>query len=300
MSTTCPICVKTVLDSEEGLGCDGECQRWFHRTCINMLKTEYVRISADTNIKWHCSREDCHALQNQPLIKLSHQMTSVLTRLDELLAKVSKIYTISQDVSTIKSEVSTIRDGLSALEPRVSIVEDRLSAVEEKVAAANADPAPCKIEDYIAESNERIRRSKNIMVYNLKESASSDINTKKAHDSELVLKLFSPVLSTLPQGEIKSVRVGKKLADKPRPLKVVLSSPTDVSTLLGNFAADAAAQSDPAFSHVKLSRDRTPRELQHLKDLNAELELRKSRGEKELTIKFVNNVPQIVKNLKNA
>lgn len=106
------------------------------------------------------------------------------------------------------------------------------------------------------------------------------------------------MLSTLPQTGLKTQRVGRKLTDKPRPLKVILSSPTDVSTIVSNFTTGAYAQLDPAFLHVKLSRDRTPREIQHLKNLNTQLELGKSRGESDLTIKFVNNIPQIFKNTK--
>lgn len=42
--TSCPVCIKTVLDFEEGVGCDGVCLRWCHTECINMSKSEYQRI----------------------------------------------------------------------------------------------------------------------------------------------------------------------------------------------------------------------------------------------------------------
>lgn len=38
----CPSCVKTVFDTEEGIGCDGPCLRWFHRDCIKVTKSEYI------------------------------------------------------------------------------------------------------------------------------------------------------------------------------------------------------------------------------------------------------------------
>lgn len=75
-------------------------------------------------------------------------------------------------MADIKNEVSTIRTVLAALEPHVTRVEDRISSVEAIVSSSHAiDP-----EAIIAEFNERSRRSKNNMVYNLFESDERDIN----------------------------------------------------------------------------------------------------------------------------
>lgn len=75
-------------------------------------------------------------------------------------------------MADIKNEVSTIRTVLAALEPHVTRVEDRISSVEAIVSSSHAiDP-----EAIIAEFNERSRRSKNNMVYNLFESDKRDIN----------------------------------------------------------------------------------------------------------------------------
>lgn len=75
-------------------------------------------------------------------------------------------------MADIKNEVSIIRTVLAALEPHVTRVEDRISSVEAIVSSSHAiDP-----EAIIAEFNERSRRSKNNMVYNLFESDERDIN----------------------------------------------------------------------------------------------------------------------------
>ncbi|KAG8261250.1 hypothetical protein J6590_077907, partial [Homalodisca vitripennis] len=86
-SDSCPVCVKMVLDTEEGIGCDGDCQRWFHRECIKMSKAEYQSKCADTKNKWYCARTDCLGSSNQPFRLLSSQMSIVLTKLDDLLGK---------------------------------------------------------------------------------------------------------------------------------------------------------------------------------------------------------------------
>lgn len=91
MANTCLVCVKVVLDSEEGIDCDGICRRWFHRSCMSMSKTEYLRISGNTNVEWYCTRMDYLHTPNQPLTLLTIQMAVVLSKLDDLLSKVNKI-----------------------------------------------------------------------------------------------------------------------------------------------------------------------------------------------------------------
>lgn len=193
-------------------------------------------------------------------------MAAVLTILDDLLGKVNKIDTISKDVADIKNEVSTIRTGLAALEPRrVTRVEDRISSVEAIVISSHAiDP-----KSIIAEFNERSRRLKNIMMYNLFESDERDVNSTSTsirwHDLSLLGKLFTQLLPSFEHSNVKTSRVGKKQLWKSWPLKVFLNSSSDVSTIMNNFSAESAAQVDRNFTVLKVYRDRTPRETEHLK-----------------------------------
>lgn len=305
--TICIACYKKVID--KGVECDDQCKRWFHPACVGVTPSEYKKIAEGSVKVWKCERVDCIVPRVDPFTALSDQMSCMLNSLSELATKgeiaelkneiLTKIDTLANDVSAIKSEVSSIRADLSALEPRVASVEDRILAIEEKVETNNTAATQCSLEELISESNDRARRSRNIMVYNVFESSSPDIKLKIKHDVDQMHKLFSPMLPTLAQSGIKAVRVGKKLPDKPRPLKVILPSPADVPTVFSAFDVKAAARLDPSFSAVKLSRDRTPRESQHLKDLNREIEHRKARGEEDLTIKFVNNIPKIIKSSKN-
>lgn len=265
-----------------------------------MSKTEYQKMSGNIAIKWYCARTDCIDPSTQPLALLSSQMSAVLTKLDHLLGKVTKIDNISSDIATIKTEMSEIKAGLAVLEPRVSKIEDRLNTVENKI-ELSSNSEHSALETTIAEMNERARRSKNLMVFNLAESSAADVQTRMRSDLDMVNKLLNPFMPSFTTDGIKTLRVGKKLPGsvKPRPLKVILSSQSDVAEFLRSFSADAAARVHQAFSSVKVSRDRTPCESKHLQTLNSELKERVSKGETNLTIKFINNVPQIVKSQKN-
>lgn len=134
-------------------------------------------------------------------------------------------------MADIKNEVSIIWTGLAALEPHVTSVEDRISSVEVIVnSSCSVDP-----EAIITEFNERSRRLKNIMVYNLNESDDRDINSRKRYDFSLVGKLFTPLLPSFEHSDINMSRVGKKQAAKSRPLKLFLISSSDVSTIIEQF-----------------------------------------------------------------
>lgn len=69
-NTACMLCFKEVLDSEDGLECNGPCKRWFHRDCTKTPKFEYAKISSNTNHKWYCNRFDCETAIASPFDRL--------------------------------------------------------------------------------------------------------------------------------------------------------------------------------------------------------------------------------------
>lgn len=41
----CIICMRKVLDIEEGLQCENVCARWFHCDCMNITKSYYNNLA---------------------------------------------------------------------------------------------------------------------------------------------------------------------------------------------------------------------------------------------------------------
>lgn len=298
MVFSCPLCVKAVLDSNDGVSCEASCQRWFHRECIGMSKAEYQRISGNNKVKWYCSRTDCLPPSNQPQDLLLKQLSLLTEKITELSNKVDALTSLPAKVDNLLSEVDTLNTNVLHLEQRVSDNESKVKALDEWVKSApsqNSNP-----EQIVSELNERSRRSKNIMFYDLIESPDRNVETRKRHDSELVRKLLANYLSGVNLDGIKTLRVGNKSSNKTRPLKVILDSEANVSKFLSNFSSESAREIDNRFSKVRVSRDRTPREMEFFKSLKLELERRIAQGEKDITIKYRNNVPCIVKNQKNV
>lgn len=298
MSTSCPVCCKSVLDSEEGIGCDGDCQRWFHRECIKMSKAEYQRISGNNNLTWNCTRTDCLQSSNQPFGLLLNQLTVLTDKITDLSVKVDTLTSLPAKVDNLIAEVDSLNRNLSQLEQRVSLNEAGLKTLENKF--ENIPKNHVNPDLIVAELSERSRRSKNLMIFNLPESDNKNVEVRKERDLVVVKKLLNHVLPAYDFSATKALRVGKKHPNKSRPLKIILDNELSVAKFFANFSLESAAKLDQCFSDVRVSRDRTQREMDSFKLAKSELDRRVASGERDLAIKYRNGVPCIVKNQKNA
>lgn len=299
MSADCPVCVKSVLDTEEGVNCDGACGRWFHRDCLKMAKSEYLRLSGNNKEKWLCSRSDCIDPSTLPENKILSQLQSLSQHISALSIKVDSLTPLPSKIDNLITEVNNLSTSLTSLEVRVDANEAKMKSLEEQLSTVNSSLTTSNPELTIAEMYDRARCAKNVMIFNLTESSNRNVNVRKEYDRGNVNKLLQAFLPQTDSDKVKIFRVGKPQPSKIKPLKVIFENESDVSTFISNFSSGNAAQVDQSFSDIKVSRDRTPREGKYYKSLKLELDQRASRGEKDLKIKYINNVPQIVKIQKN-
>lgn len=281
MSSVCPICVKVVLDSEEGVCCDGVCERWFHRECVKMSKTDYQRISSDNNIKWHCGRADCGRIPADP----------INVKLDEILSRLSSLATkqeLADGLREIKQDLDRVTTKLEEFEPRLALVESEVLALKNNQVPNITE----NVENIFAECNDRIRRSKNIIIYNLPESNSAtSVTVSKANDAKLIENLLGHMRSQIQLCNTRHYRIGKKSKGKSRPLVLCMPSESEAVNIFKNFKGDDLPDN---LKGISLSHDRTPRERKYLEQLRSTLKSRQDAGEKNLTIKFINGIPSIV------
>lgn len=289
----CVRCVKKVLDTDEGIQCDGVCCRWFHRSCVGVPKSEYNKLAANTQNKWYCLRVDCSS--KSPILDLMDVLNSLVAKVDTLSAKVDKLDEVPEDTKVIKAEVRSIQDKLSVIEPRVESLDQRVSAIEN--ASKGVEP---KIDNLIGEVNERNLRKKNIIIYNAPESVSTNLDTVKSYDNGLVTSIVSSADNTLDTGKVKFFRLGPKKAGRIRPIKVIFTSEEIKLSVINKFDSKSASSVNPLLKDVKLSWDRTPLELEALDRLRSELDSRTANGEKDLTIKYKNGVPTIITTKRNS
>lgn len=151
------------------------------------------------------------------------------------------------------------------------------------------------IECAIKEISERNNRSKNIIVHNVLESTSSNVEDRKRHDKDLVSKLLGDANPNDILPNFLLFRLGRPLQDKVRPVKLVFPSPDAALNYLNAVNTFAKKNKLPTVA----SRDRTLQERNYLQKLRDELQSRMAKGETNITIRYVSGSPAIVKTQKN-
>lgn len=298
-ATCCPICVKLVLDEEEGIQCDSDCQRWFHVKCLGMPRGDYAKFSADLNLKWNCNRLDCTVPTMQSNRDIGDMLNMLIAKIDDLGSKVSSLLPLPGKIDEMERKIDSINVKLDTLESRIERNEDRIEQLEHKLADVHSSnvASASEPEHIFAEWNDRLKRASNAIIYNLPEKSSSSVNARVKHDSDWMSNLLGVFQIQISPLTMKCVRIGKPSKDKPRPLKVFFPNAEFARDFCSKFSGEEVKRAFPDLPLVSVGRDRTSRERTHLQQLRAELAERSKNGEKDITIKFINGVPAITKNL---
>lgn len=141
------------------------------------------------------------------------------------------------------------------------------------------------VSEIIDELQDRQSRESNIIMFNLEEVAESDPKKRNEIESGKIASIISSIDDSINTSGIRFARLGKFLQGKQRPIKITLSSKSDVLKVLKKKRIINIP--------VKIHGDLTPMQRQHLSDLRAQLdELNRKGGNK--TIKYIRGKPQIV------
>ncbi|KAL3283076.1 hypothetical protein HHI36_006233, partial [Cryptolaemus montrouzieri] len=140
------------------------------------------------------------------------------------------------------------------------------------------------VEVISVEVNNRIIRSKNIMLYNLKESSKAEVANRIDNDRREVQKLLTGIDIKPVEKEEWNGRDGKS-----RPANAVFSGPDKVAAILKNKKKLVES------STLSIGPDQTPLQRKILSGLRQQIEDRRLNGERDLTLRYVNGVPSITK-----
>lgn len=293
--TVCPICVRSVLDSHRGIGCEGDCERWFHMDCIKMSLSEYNKFANDKNLKWYCLRADCKPTAMQPLNSTLSTLSNLLDKMNAIDLKLNALMEVPAKIDQIQSNISQINDKLDNVDTRLTGVETHIDGLETRITALEGINMATdqSAEEVFAELNDRKKRSKNVIIYNLSESLSTSTQARVSSDTsnvKILLSKFVPNEASIP---FKCTRIGRASRDKARPLKVVFETDRLPRSLCSGFSQAEIAKTHPDLSNVNVSYDRTEKERKHLASLRAKLQARLDKGEKDITIRYINGIPTI-------
>ena len=120
MTVNCAPCGKKIKNNQQAVGCDGECGRWFHVTCMKMSKDTYQQFRKDDTFKWSCNREDCLPQPNlkEVMASFSQKLEESLSAMREENHEVRKLATflsekydeLHREIETLKKERKTVKD----------------------------------------------------------------------------------------------------------------------------------------------------------------------------------------------
>lgn len=286
-TSACPVCVKIVSDHEKGLQCESTCERWFHKDCIPLSASAYKAYAEDSNKKWECNRVDCQSSSESSSV-VSKKLDAILAQMSTLATK-TELVALKDGIIELKNEFNSLNKKFNEIEPRLVSVEAEVETLKNKLDSSH------DIETAMQEFNDRTQRSRNIIMHNLPESKSKDLQTRIRYDNTQVSTLLKTLCPALTEVQFKTFRIGQSVPNRSRPLKVVFRDVYDSSEFMKKFKTEALTDLDPTFADVNVTRDRTFREREYLNKLRAELERRTKAGEEDLTIKYVNGSPVILK-----
>lgn len=148
-------------------------------------------------------------------------------------------------------------------------------------------------EEAIQEFNERSKRKSNLVLFGIPEPDNTVVNHERQnHDKNEVQRVIQFISPDLNISNTSLTRLGKYDPTKayPRPIKISLDSEQLVHKVIKN----ANKLRNSQYNNIKLSFDRTPRQIEYYRSVKSQLTERQSQGESNLKIKYIKGIPSIV------
>lgn len=323
MNFICQKCTLKIQGNQLKVECS-VCQLSFHGNCMNMTSTD-VKYLVDSNDKWSCPQCINASKRKKSTTDVSAQSTATgsnepltVAHFNALLAELRLIRDAQDEIKSVQTELKASVDGCSALiadhsaqlsehqdsilRLRNDIADIRQSqgALDARVtgllpATCNSGPDLTNMEECIVEAAERMRRSCNLMIFNVPEDIGPSGMGQADRDKHTVTEILESMSVALDGSTVNPVRLGKKRAGSSpsshRPIKIVLNDKHTVDTVLKKSKVLAT---NSRYKDVRLSRDRTPKEIDYYNRLKDQMNDRIRNGEESLRIRHVKGVPKIV------
>lgn len=197
-----------------------------------------------------------------------------------------KLDSYDKNLSSIKSSIVNLSTSLSELKSDNHLLREEINTLRDKVLLLESSSSITQISnptDLVQETQERLRRAKNVIFFNIDKPESTNPQVAHETSNELITALGLQV----------SIRTAKWIGRdslKNRPLLVELDDTDSVYKIL---KYKTKLKECEKWSRVWASADLTLIQRAHMKKLRDELSHRRSHGEPNLIIKYNNGNPMI-------
>lgn len=230
--------------------------------------------------------------QNQ--IASGMQIAECISRLEKQSKDISENRTL---ITSCQTEVNLLSERHNDLDSKISSLTSRIDSIETDRQSpsdpgSSRDVTATQLET--AEIVERVNRASNILVYNVPENDDDlqqpDID--KVRDIlNVVDRSTTQKIISIQRLHPRNERASSTESSNSRPIKVTFVNPGVARAVMRQKHILSSTQ----FKRVSISDDKTPKQIRELQDLRRELRKRVSDGETNLTIKYRNGTPGIVK-----
>lgn len=301
--STCATC-KTGFNSSNKITCCICCHELYHasESCANLSGSELKIFELKTIKPLMVFR--CYACTTS---KKSEVLTDFQSSISDLRNSVNKIEanislindniselkSLQQMANTNKNDIAILKMETNKIDPlinKVAIIENLIEDISKGSVITNSNNADIPVDEKtLSELKSRVDKERNFLIFNFqdcKDAYKNDLGniTRLLNDSGLELP-FSV-------DDIKVARLGKKFINgKNRILKVTLPSSECVHWIFRN-------KNSIGDGSLKIRSDLTVQQMGYRKKIFEELDSRRSNGEQDLCVKWINNVPVIKSNKK--
>ncbi|CAI6374175.1 unnamed protein product [Macrosiphum euphorbiae] len=307
--TNCGICTE-LLQRDQPTTCCPKCNNLFHSSCVN---------DTSNNSQWICN--DCTSLPSQTstddkfnlILQELKSIKSNQSKSDEALKVISSsvkalndrvsgqaktMTSLSQAMNTLNGNLNTVTSDVKSQGAIIGGLNTRIAAVEKNLSETVHCPppttTPLALNDITHEIQLRSRCAVHIIIRGVPESSVNTSASSSSADKTFVKEMLDKLEPKLPETVIRKVfRVGKIINDKPRLLKVELTSQEEVNHVVISFLRLRSNIPD-GYSQVSITRDRTPSERRSIYEVHQELRDRQEKGESNISIRYFNGLPKIV------
>ena len=283
-SHICRDCSKVCTSKDKALNC-GLCNLWYHAKCQKVSDEKYAMIMEDNDenlgasLQWFC-RPGCN--------KVSDKFTKGLWFLEQ------KIETVKGDVQEVRGKVEGIESGKFTQAMKEAIKEISTSEVEPSSVQRHEIEKMIEEKSKVdrEESEDRNRRSRNVLVFGVKEPKSLDASDRTNEDNATCDRILTDIKSKHKPTQVK--RMGNFRKGMNRPLRLMFDKTSDRDSVLQSFKAtktvlEKAKDTSSELKDISMRRDMTPTERAENATLVKELKEKQaqSKNEKDQLAKWI-------------
>lgn len=288
----CPAC-KGNANPDNAILCTG-CSQPYHQSCS--ARTSKLDSGAFSKCCGPPSRSasPIHSQDNDILVaiaKLGEKLRSeIKTQIDGIKNDTSHI---RESLDSLSARIINLETTTESINLRTESLEFRVDSIDKLIPTL---PTQGKLDTQsdklVRELNDRHMRRRNLIVYNMPESAD------KSKDLESFRSLAKLISNDCINAIKFCVRLGRfnNIANKIRPLKIIFQTEKHVDSFVDDFwKCKQEVDKYPGLTQYTISRDKTPQQAAEYQTLRAEMHRRMNSGETNLKIITYGGIQKIIK-----